>query len=157
VFRREQLAFTTPQRVLAAAQALPAFPAPVLALVPQTPRIFDECAVWDVGRADPSVHDPVRSDVPVLLLTGTFGAITAITEPAWAERAAAGLANGRVVRVPGVGHGVVLWSDCGRTVMLNFLQPPDGGYDTSCLDTLAGSLCMIDNTRHTALWSPDQR
>jgi pimeloyl-ACP methyl ester carboxylesterase len=134
VFCREQVAFTDRERVLAAAQrALPAFPAPVLALVPQSPRIFDECAVWDVGRADPAVHDPVRSGVPVLLLTGTFDAIT---PPAWAERAAAGLTNGRVVRVPGVGHDVSLWSECGRTVMLNFLQQPEGGYDDGCLDTL---------------------
>ena len=134
VFCREQAPFTTPPRTLALAkQALPDFPESVLALTPQIPRVFDECAVWDVGRADPSVAAQTRSDVPVLLLAGTFDAIT---PPSWAEVAARGLSNGRVVRVPGAGHDVTLWSECGQLVMLNFLDDPAGSYDTSCLDTL---------------------
>jgi pimeloyl-ACP methyl ester carboxylesterase len=134
VFCREQIPFTTPQRTLAIAQrALPDFPEPVLALTPQIPRVFDECAVWDVGRADPAVAAQTRSAVPVLLLAGSFDAITA---PGWAEVAARGLTNGRVVRVPGAGHDVTLWSECGQLVMLNFFDDPAGGYDTSCLDTL---------------------
>jgi TAP-like protein len=62
--------------------------------------------------------------------------IDAVTPPGWAEVAARGLSHGRVVRVPGVGHDVTLWSECGTAVMLGFLDQPAGGYDTSRLDTL---------------------
>jgi hypothetical protein len=69
VFCREDAAFTNPRDAATAArQPLPAFPTPVLSLVPQAPRIFDDCRDWDVGQADRSV----RSDVPVLLLAGTL-------------------------------------------------------------------------------------
>jgi pimeloyl-ACP methyl ester carboxylesterase len=136
VFCSEGVPFTTPRKVEAVArQALPTFPARVLALVPQEPRLFSECTVWHVHRASPSVSQPVHSAVPVLLLTGTFDAIT---PPAWADLAAQGLTHSTVLRFPGVGHDVIAWRHkCGATVMVKFLDRPNGGYDTSCVDKLS--------------------
>jgi pimeloyl-ACP methyl ester carboxylesterase len=68
------------------------------------------------------------------MLSGTFDAATPTS---WAEHAATGLPNSRLLRFPGVGHTVVSWSECAQSVMLDFLNQPTGGYDTGCLDTLA--------------------
>ena len=72
--------------------------------------------------------------MPVLLLTGTFDAITS---PAWADLAAQGLTHSTVLRFPGAGHDPIAWQPkCGATVMVKFLDRPNGGYDTSCVDKL---------------------
>ncbi|MFC9790446.1 alpha/beta hydrolase [Rhodococcus sp. NPDC127528] len=132
-FCRENAAFTDTATVLAAAKrALPDFPDEVLSLPPQVPRIFDECSIWDVGTAPASVHDPTHSDVPALLMAGTFDAVT---PPSQADEAARTLTKSAVVRFPGLGHDVLGVSDCARTVMLNFLDHPDG-YDTGCVDSV---------------------
>jgi pimeloyl-ACP methyl ester carboxylesterase len=132
VFCREGAAFTDPAALLAGArQALPDLPTEVLSLQPQGPRFMDECGVWNVGRADP-VHRPTSSDVPVLLITGTFDAVT---PPSQADEAAKTLPHGKVVRFPGLGHDVFIASDCGRQIVADFLSRPDS-YDTRCADTM---------------------
>jgi pimeloyl-ACP methyl ester carboxylesterase len=91
---------TDPAAVLAdARKALPDLPIDVLSLVPQAPRLFDECGVWNVGRADASLLAAARSEVPVLLMAGTFDAVT---PPSQAEVAASRLPNSRVLRFPGL-------------------------------------------------------
>ena len=133
VFCREDAAWTDPAAALAAArQALPDLPVEVLSLAPQAPRLFDECGIWDVGRADAAVQEPARSNVPVLSLTGTFDAVT---PPSQADEAAATLSHSRVVRFPGLGHDVVSASDCGRQIMAEFLNRPDR-YQTRCADEM---------------------
>jgi pimeloyl-ACP methyl ester carboxylesterase len=133
VFCREDAAFTDPVALLAGArQALPDLPTEVLSLQPQGPRFMDECGVWNVGRADPAVHRPTGSDVPALLITGTFDAVT---PPNQADEAAKTLPRSKVVRFPGLGHDVFIASDCGRQIVADFLSRPDS-YDTRCADTM---------------------
>lgn len=129
VFCREGAAFTDTPAILAGARrVLPALPAEVLSLVPQVPRIIDECAVWDVGRADAAVRAPVRSEVPALLLTGT---LDSVTPPSQADLAAEGFPNGRVVRIAGSGHNALSSSPCAQQITLDFLNDPTG-YDVGC-------------------------
>ena len=52
------------------------------------------------------------------------------------RRAAQGLTHSTVLRFPGVGHDVIAWAECGATVMVKFLDRPNGGYDTSYVDKL---------------------
>jgi pimeloyl-ACP methyl ester carboxylesterase len=133
VFCREGAAFTDPAALLAGArQALPDLPTEVLSLQPQGARFMDECGVWNVGRANPAVHTPTSSDVPALLITGTFDAVT---PPSQAAEAAKTLRHGKVVRFPGLGHDVFIASDCGRRIVADFLSRPDS-YDTHCADTM---------------------
>jgi pimeloyl-ACP methyl ester carboxylesterase len=129
---REWRPFTDPHGVQAEAKrALPDFPDTVLALVPQVPTIFRDCDIWNLPPADASVRAQTRSDVPALLLAGSLDAITPSN---WAEAAASGLPNSRVMVVPGAAHDVLIWSpDCAVTIMRNFLNQPDGTYDDSCL------------------------
>jgi pimeloyl-ACP methyl ester carboxylesterase len=129
VFCREGAAFTdTPEILATARRVLPELPAEVLSLVPQVPRIIDECAVWDVGRADAAVREPVRSEVPALLLTGT---LDSVTPPSQADLAAEGFPNGRVVRIAGSGHNALSSSPCAQQITLDFLDDPTG-YDAGC-------------------------
>ncbi|MGH3584369.1 MAG: hypothetical protein ACRDUB_22460, partial [Mycobacterium sp.] len=58
VFCRESVAFTDTASILAAARrVLPRLPSEVLSLPPQAPQLVDECAAWNVGRADAAVHE----------------------------------------------------------------------------------------------------
>ena len=59
-------------------------------------------AVWPHGRVDDAFAEPVRSDVPVLLWSGTHDPSTT---PAWGAVAARGLTRGLHVVIPS-GHGV---------------------------------------------------
>ncbi len=60
-----------------------------------------ECGTWPTGPAPANLHRPVVSDVPALLLTGE---LDNTTPPAYAERVAAGLSKGRVLRLPARSH-----------------------------------------------------
>jgi hypothetical protein len=52
----------------------------VLSLLPReefVARIFADCAAWHVERADPRGTAETRSDVPTLLMSGSFDGATA--------------------------------------------------------------------------------
>lgn len=119
----ESVPFTTPEAMAAAGQqAFPEFPAEVLEILPQFGRPMDDCPVWDVSAADPSIADPVRSDLPVLVMAGTFDAIT---QAGLADVVAETLPDSTVVRFPAIGHDVYEESECGRTVVGAFLNDPN--------------------------------
>lgn len=130
----EHAAFGSTQEMLAAGRAvLPDFPDAVLSLSPQAPWIFSDCAQWNLPPVDPAVQTPVRSAVPVLLISGDLDAITA---PPNAETVAAGLDNSRSLVFPDAAHDVMIWSPtCAVTVMHNFLNQPDD-LDDSCVAAL---------------------
>ncbi|MFO1317863.1 MAG: alpha/beta hydrolase [Burkholderiales bacterium] len=59
------------------------------------------CDVWPRGRMPADFADPVRSDKPVLLLSG---GMDPVTPPAYGTAVAKGFPNGRHVIAPGYGH-----------------------------------------------------
>jgi pimeloyl-ACP methyl ester carboxylesterase len=138
VLCRESVPRTNPDKVLAAGkQALPDFPDAVLALPAQLPTVFGDCQQWKVPAAPPSVAEPVRSDVPVLLASGSFDSAT---PPQLADEAAQTLPNARHLVLPGTGHEVALntpdAANCLLEVMRNFYDDPTG-YNTDCVAALA--------------------
>jgi pimeloyl-ACP methyl ester carboxylesterase len=131
-FCQEYVAQTDVDEVVARGkEVLPGFPDDVLRFLPQIPWGFDDCAIWDVGE-DAAARAPVESDVPFLILGGTFDAVTAV---AWRD-ALTGLSNSQSVAFPGLGHQVLLQSPCPVTVMRGFLSDPDGAVDDSCVDEM---------------------
>jgi pimeloyl-ACP methyl ester carboxylesterase len=87
------------------------------------------CAFWPLATLEPGFHSPVRSELPVLLLSGTMDPAT----PAeWADRVAAMLPHARSLVVPGGGHGVSD-SGCIPDVVSRFLDVPDAELDVSCV------------------------
>jgi pimeloyl-ACP methyl ester carboxylesterase len=85
--------------------------------VAQAERILDACAVWPRGEVPADYRQPVRSDVPVLLLSG---ALDPVTPPRWGEDAAKTLTRSKHVVVPGVGHNT-LGQACARSLVRDFI------------------------------------
>lgn len=132
VFCAEHANLTTEAATLAKAKAaLPGFPDRVLRVQPKQGRLFTECPVWNVGMAAPAASAPIVSDVPVLILEGTFDAATA---PAWVDLITPDLRNSQVVAFPFTGHSVLGKSTCAPTIMAAFLDDPTKPVDHACAE-----------------------
>jgi len=87
------------------------------------------CGVWPRAKVPAGHQEPVRSDVPVLLISGERDPVT---PPAFSERAARSFTNGLRIVVPWGSHG-------GDTACVDGLQKEViekgtvKGIDTSCL------------------------
>ena len=91
------------------------------------------CTVWPAADLPESYFEPVRSDVPTLLLSGD---LDPVTPPHWAEAVLDGLSDARHVVAPGVGHGV-LPRGCTRDVVAEFIEAgAHAGLDVSCIERL---------------------
>jgi pimeloyl-ACP methyl ester carboxylesterase len=75
------------------------------------------CSLWARGEIPADYHAIVRSDAPVLILSGGRDPST---PPRWGEKAAGGLPNGRHVVFPAGGHGVGD-TPCGGGIIRSFL------------------------------------
>ncbi len=80
-------------------------------------NLLGACDVWPRGEVGKDYHQPVRSEVPVLLLSGE---LDPVTPPSWGEEAKRHLPHSLHVTVPGVGHNT-LGMGCVRSVMADFL------------------------------------
>lgn len=87
------------------------------------------CAEWDVPALDDMVDEPVRSDIPTLLLSGEYDPIT---PPLYAGAIAATLSHATHVNFPAVGHGVLQGGPCPVAVMRAFLDDPSRPPDAVC-------------------------
>ncbi len=87
------------------------------------------CSVWPRGPMDADFHAPLKSAVPMLLMSG--GA-DPVTPPAYAKEAAAQYSNARQLVIPGMGHGQ-LREPCMDRVMADFLRDlAPATLDTRC-------------------------
>jgi pimeloyl-ACP methyl ester carboxylesterase len=75
------------------------------------------CSLWERGEIPADYHAIVRSDVPVLILSGGRDPST---PPRWGDKAAGGLPNGRHIVFPAGGHGVGD-TPCGTGIIREFL------------------------------------
>jgi pimeloyl-ACP methyl ester carboxylesterase len=129
----EWVPFAREREVLAQGRdVLPRYPRSVLAQPPQFTYMFDDCRVWDVPAAPASVREPAVSDIPTLILSGSFDSVTPL---AWAYAAAETLPNSRIASIPGVGHFVAPESPCAQSIIASFLLRPDAP-DTDCVATI---------------------
>jgi len=76
------------------------------------------CEFWPRGTVPEGYREPVKSDVPVLLLSGE---LDPVTPPSWAEDAKKTLTHSLHVVLPGVGHGTSSIG-CARALMADFVQ-----------------------------------
>ena len=130
VFCGEGANLTTEQEAVAGSKSvLPEFPDSVFTLQPKQGRLFQQCPVWDVKDADASMMTPVVSDVPVLILEGTFDAATA---PSWVNLITPGLKANQLVSMPFTGHSVYGKSACAAQIAAGFLANPTQPVDQAC-------------------------
>ena len=92
-----------------------------------------QCKVWPRGTRPADFHDPVRSDRPVLLLSGEFDPVT---PPRYGELVAGTLPASRHLVVRGEGHGVI-GAGCMPRLLARFVEGADpAALDASCLERL---------------------
>ncbi len=132
---REWYPFATQQDLLAAGrQAFALYPASVRdEAVGSWAYANDDCRdIWKVRAAPAAVRHAPASDIPMLLISGSFDAVTSLD---WTKTAAAGLSKATIVSIPGIGHFVSPESRCAQAVIASFLADPDAP-DTSCVGAL---------------------
>lgn len=103
------------------------------------------CAQWPKALLPAGYLEPVRSDVPVLLIAGT---VDPVTPPATAELAAATLSHSRVVPFPHTGHGTSNAGDCEARLIRRFIDDPvPAALDVSCTGTLKRPPFVLEGAR----------
>lgn len=126
----DEVRFNTPETAESLAADLP----PQLAgpLSAGVDEQFNTCSFWDSGRAPAIENEPVASDVPTLVLSGSFDPIT---PPAWGQAAADHLSRSHHVIFPNAGHSVLDSGECAVTVIQSFLSNPLAEPDTACVES----------------------
>ena len=132
---RESYPFASPEELAAAGRgAFPDYPASVQREGVGGWAYFNEdCReFWKVPAAPDSMHQPVESAIPTLLVSGSFDTLTSL---AGAEAAAKKLSNATIISIPGIGHFVSPASPCAQDVIVSFLADP-AAPNTSCVGAL---------------------
>jgi pimeloyl-ACP methyl ester carboxylesterase len=121
--------FTEADVLKAGRRAFPGWPDTVLAQPPQLPFQYDVCRVWNVPDRTAIQRVDTYSNVPTLIVSGTFDLKTGA---GWGPYTGRTLPRSTAVRVPGIGHFVVPQSPCAQSVLASFLRRPTAP-DTGCV------------------------
>jgi len=93
-----------------------------------------QCQVWPKGAMPADFHQPLRSNVPALLMSGEFDPVT---PPRYGEEVVKALPNGRHLIVRGQGHNVI-GAGCMPKLFAQFIDRADAKtLDAKCLQTVA--------------------
>ena len=96
----------------------------------QVEAFVEICKLWPRGPVDADLHNPLRSAIPTLLLSGEADPVT---PPADAQRLARGLSRHRLLILSGEGHGQVA-TGCVPRLMAEFLSAAEPEkLDAACL------------------------
>jgi pimeloyl-ACP methyl ester carboxylesterase len=100
-----------------------------------------QCEVWPHGAMPNDFHAPLRSDRPVLILSG---ARDPVTPPRYGDQIMQGLSDARHLVLKGQGHAV-LGRGCVPKLVEGFIADPDPKrLDASCLDRLGPTPDFVD-------------
>jgi pimeloyl-ACP methyl ester carboxylesterase len=92
------------------------------------------CDTWTVEPADAGFLDPITTDVPVLVLSGTYDQIAS---PETLHQLADQL-GGTFVSFADAGHAVQGTSACSDRIVNAFYDDPTAPVDTSCAEAITG-------------------
>ncbi|TNJ33351.1 alpha/beta hydrolase [Arenimonas terrae] len=102
---------------------------------------LNQCAVWPKGPVAEDFNAPLKTDTPVLLLSGEFDPVT---PPRYGEQVLASLPNARHLVGKGQGH-ILLSRGCTPRLAAEFVDKLDPkGLDASCLDALGATPFFIN-------------
>lgn len=104
--------------------------------------IFGVCEHWPVQQASADVKRPLVSEIPVLLLEGD---LDPVTPSAYARQVASHLPNSYFYEFPGIGHNILVSSECAREMAGAFLEDPSQEPDSRCVDELPGLAFDIES------------
>ena len=97
-------------------------------------QILEICRDWGIGLLDKSLLEPVRSDIPTLLMSGNFDPIT---PPAHAQRVASHLSRAQSVTFARGAHGQAFLLPCANQLISAFLDNPDARPQAACANEAA--------------------
>lgn len=99
------------------------------------------CAAWPKGNVSPEFREPIKSNIPTLILSGDADPIT----PPWhAEKVAESLTNELSVTFSEMGHGN-LANLCGVKLLKNFIDTTSvDKLDTTCVNGVKPSPFFVD-------------
>ena len=142
----------TPQELAAAGrEAFPDYPVSITREgVGGWAYVQEDCRdVLKLPRAPKSMHEPVASNIPTVLVSGTFDTLTSL---AGARAAAARLSRATIISVPGVGHTVSPWSPCAQKIVVSFYAAPEKAPDTSCISRLKPASFILKGSSANELY-----
>ncbi len=90
----------------------------------------DICKLWDVPPLNPQADQPVNSDIPTLVLAGSYDPAT---PPTNGEQVAKTLNKSYLFLFPKGAHGEALGNPCGDSLVEQFINNPNQKPDASCI------------------------
>ena len=102
-----------------------------------------QCGIWPADPAPAGFHDPVRSDIPVLLLSGE---LDPVTPPRYAEQLLPWFPNATHLVASGQGHSVTGRGCLGKLVSEFIISGSMEELDTSCIKQLQSTPYFISLT-----------
>lgn len=88
------------------------------------------CAAWELPALSPAGAEYVRSDIPALVLAGSYDPVT---PPVWSKTTAEQLPNSTYVEFPAQGHNVTINNPCAQKLQADFLHNPAKKLDINCV------------------------
>ncbi len=130
---REEMPYTTLETVDASAKDL-------------TPQLRDYalegnaeefalCKAWGVGKGNDNDNQPVKSDIPTLVIEDTFDPVT---PPAYGKRVAETLTHSYYYEIPNAGHGASLAGSCQFGIVRAFIDQPTVKPNDACIASIGG-------------------
>jgi pimeloyl-ACP methyl ester carboxylesterase len=113
-----------------AAQTPPAMHGFALRFPESTPRLLPFCSSLGLPAPDPRENEPVRSDVPFLVINGN---LDPFTPPSWGARSTALMRTRYLYVLGSAGHDSALANDCALALGAAFVADPGRAPDMSCL------------------------
>jgi pimeloyl-ACP methyl ester carboxylesterase len=108
------------------------------------------CEVWPRGKVKEDFFTPVKSDKPVLILSG---GLDPVTPPVWGDEVKKTFSNSVHFVAPNIGHGVS-HQGCAPQLIKQFIEKADvKGLDGKCLEKLPRPMfyqAMIENKKNEA-------
>lgn len=98
------------------------------------------CMKWSGKGADAIESQPVRSDIPTLVLAGEYDPIT---PPYYGKATAGTLSHSFFYTFPGMGHMVIGSHACPTNTALAFLDHPTSAPDTGCIAKMSESIFVV--------------
>ena len=130
VWCSEETAYTSPDKVKEERKKYPF-------LDGASPMVFsyEVCRSWGVKASAPRENEAISSNIPTLLVSGSYDAITPVK---WSNALHTQLANSQQVIFPGWTHGpTTYWSNnCAMEAARSFFNAPDKKSEPACLEEI---------------------
>ncbi|MEM7798670.1 MAG: alpha/beta hydrolase [Chloroflexota bacterium] len=89
------------------------------------------CDIWAIDPQPVIEMEPVKSDIPTLILAGDYDPIT---PPHYAQSAASYLGQTHYIEFEGLSHGIIWTSRCSKELISLFLNDPLAYPESDCKD-----------------------